>query len=173
MVWTKLGDIERRYNHVTLVAGDLEVVRAWPGNEAAGFPDDEYDLPSGSVAIFDLDLLKPIVFCAPNAVRLLASPDDLGSTNVDDATLAAAVEEPGRDQVAGTFEVEHGAMVVLCADWAGHEVQLAASTEPTLGKGFAVIPCANGRYQVSTASSVKATHGGFDRMVQVTISRAE
>lgn len=94
MSWTKLGDITRRYNKVTLVAGDLEVMRGWPGFEAAGFPDDEYEL---------LD-------------------------------------------------------------------------RPTLGKGFAIIPCANGRYEVSQAAALDVPAGGpklvRGKLVQLTIRRA-
>jgi hypothetical protein len=172
MTWNKLGDISRRYSKVTLVAGDLDVIRAWPGFEAAGFPDDEYKLASGSVMIFDLNLLKPTIFCGDNTVRLLASFDDLGSKNIDDATFAAALAQPGSPDVWGTFEVETGAFVLLCADWPARELAIATATAPTLGSGFAVIPCVNGTYEVSAARSVKVSYGDFDRMVQVTIRRS-
>lgn len=176
MTWTKLGDITRRYNKVTLVAGDLEVMRAWPGFEAAGFPDDEYELPGGEVMIFDLDLLQPIVFHADNAIRFLASFDDSGSKNVDDATLNAMIELPGSDEVWGAFEVESGAIALLCADWAGSEVALAPADRPTLGKGFAIIPCANGRYEVSQAAALDVPKGGptlvRGKLLQLTIRRA-
>lgn len=171
MSWIKLGDIARRYNKVTLVAGDLEVIRAWPGFEAAGFPDDEYELPDGEVLIFDLNLLQPIVFHADNAVRLLASFDDMGSARLDDATLRAALDQPGSDKIWGSFEVESGAFALICADWPAAELDLKQVTKPTLGTGFAVIPCTNGRYKVSQPASVKVANGNFDKMIQASIRR--
>lgn len=172
MPWTQLGDIKPRYSHVTLVAGDWNVVRAWPGAEAAGFPDDEYALEHGVVTVFDLELLRPIVFAGQDAARLLASPDGRGSLDKDATTLAAAVEQPASDVVQGTFEVTSGAMAVLCADWAGSDVGLAQCGEPTLTTGVAIIPCANGRYVVTERTRVKAAMGDFDYLLQVTIHRA-
>ncbi len=172
MTWTQLGDIKRRYTKVTLVAGDLEVMRAWPGYEAAGFPDDEYELPAGEVMIFDLNLLQPIVFHADGAVRLLASFDDMGSKNVDEATLHSAVELPGSDEVWGAFEVESGALALVCADWPASELALASTDRPMVGHGFAVIPCPNGRYEVSQAASVEVAGAKLGRLITLTIRRA-
>lgn len=172
MTWTRLGDITRRFNKVTLVAGDLEVMRAWPGYEAAGFPDDEYELSDGEVMIFDLDLLQPVVFHADGAVRLIASLDDMGSKNLDEATLRTAVDQPGSDEVWGAFEVESGALALVCADWPASELALAPAAQPTLGKGFAVIPCPNGRYEVSGVAALKIPNGKFDKLLTLTIRRA-
>ena len=147
-------------------------MRAWPGFEAAGYPDDEYELPDGEVMIFDLNLLQPIVFHADGVVRLLASFDDMGSKNHDDATLNKAVDLPGSDEVWGAFEVTSGAFALVSADWAASELALAPAVQPMLENRFAVIPCPNGRYEVSQAAAVKIKNGKFDKMITLTIRHA-
>lgn len=47
MAWKKLGDIHPLYNHVTLVAGDIDVMAGWPGAEAAGYPMTSTTSPRG------------------------------------------------------------------------------------------------------------------------------
>lgn len=186
MTWKKLGDIQPLYNHVTIVAGDIQVMGDWPGAEKAGYPDDEYDLASGTVMVFDLSLLRATVFTDGASFRLLASPDGKGTENVDEATLASAVEAPGSAQVWGSFEVEHGALVLTSADCATpHEgattdappelprIPRAIPSEPTrLGQTMIVSPCENGRYEVSTVAKVNAKHRTFDTLALITIRRA-
>jgi hypothetical protein len=184
MSWTKVGDIQPLYNHTTVVAGDLEVMTGWPGAEAAGYPDEEYELPAGNVMLFDLNLSRPTVFTDGTRIRLLASPAGKGTANVDDVVLAAALEGQGADSVWGTFEVEHGAMVLSCSDCATPRqgagaddpnqpgIPTTVPREPILiGRTLMVIPCTNGRYQVSDVGKVSAAHGSFDYLLQVTIRR--
>jgi hypothetical protein len=121
------------------------------------------------VMIFDLDLLQPVVFHTDGAIRLLASFDDMGSGNLDEATLRAAVELPGSRDIWGAFEVESGALALVSADWPASELALTRAREPTLGKGFAVIPCPNGRYEVSQPTPVSVPNGKFDKMLSLTI----
>ena len=194
MSWKRIGDIRPRYNASTLVAGDARVMTGWPGAEEAGYPDDEYDLDAGSVMIFDLDLMTPVVFHAKDCVRLLASFDGLGSKNVNDATLARALAEPGNDAVWGTFEVTSGAMVLTNSDCAtpasdapiselsksGYEegttphIPDKLPSKPVLiGKTMMVIPCANGRYEVTKVGKVDAPVGDFEQMLQLTIRRSD
>lgn len=184
MAWKRLGDIHPLYNHVTLVAGDINVMAGWPGAEAAGYPDDEYELDSGTVLVFDLNLVKPTVFMNDGCIRLLASLDGKGTANVDDATIATALDAPGSTKTWGSFEVEHGAMVLTCSDCAtpvegtstGDPKQpnlpKNAPGEPTrLGNTMLVIPCENGRYDVSQVAKVEAKHGSFDFLLQLTIRK--
>lgn len=184
MSWIKIGDIQPLYNHTTLVAGDLEVMTGWPGAEAAGYPDEEYELPAGNVMVFDLNLSRPTIFTDGTRITLLASPAGKGTANVDDAVLAAALDAQGVDTVWGTFEVEHGAMVLSCSDCATPRQGAAAGDprqpgipttlprEPTLiGGTLMVIPCPNGRYQVSDVAKVSAAHGAFAHLLHVSISR--
>lgn len=141
----KLGDIRARFNHLTLVVGDAQVVPGWAGMEAHGFPDDEVELDGGSVFVFDLNLLRTVVFRSDDGLRLVASFDGLGSTNVDEATLLAAAAEDGNPEERGTFDVTSGAMILSCADC----VSPGANGVSTM-----VIPCENGQYVVSGSTRI-------------------
>lgn len=185
MAWTKLGDIRPLYNHVAVVAGDLAVMAGWPGAEAAGYPEDEYELDAGTVMVFDLNLVGPTVFLDQGRIQLVASLDGKGTANVDEATLASALDAPGSTQVWGSFDVAHGAMVLTCADCAT-PVEGTSTADPKraaipkevpaepvrVGKTMIVIPCANGRYDVSQVAKVEAKHGGFDFVLKLTITKA-
>ena len=186
MTWTKLGNISPLYNGVTVVAGDIAVMAGWPGAEAAGYPDDEHELDAGSVSVFDLNLLCPTVFTDGRCVRLLASPDGKGTENVDDATIAAALDASVSMEPSWSFEVEHGAMVLTCADCATPaeganaedpkqpSIPKTVPAEPVRrGKTMVVIPCVNGVYEVSRPTKLEAKHRTFDVLLQITIRLAE
>lgn len=103
MAWTKIGDIRPLYSHVAVVAGDIAVMGAWPGAEAAGYPEDEYELDAGTVMIFDLNLVGPTVFWDVGRIQLVASLDGKGTANVDEATLASALDAPGSTHVGAAL----------------------------------------------------------------------
>jgi hypothetical protein len=186
MAWTKLGNISPLHSGVTVVAGDIAVMTGWPGAEAAGYPDDAYELATGTVSLFDLSLLSPTVFTNGNCVRLIASPDGKGTGNVDDATVAEVLGTAVPLEPGWSFDVAHGAMVLSCADCAtpAEGAKAEDSNQPSIpktappeasrrGKTMVVLPCDNGVYLVSEPTKVEAKHRTFDFLLQINIWRAE
>jgi hypothetical protein len=173
MPWQKIGDILPVHNSSTLIAGDAKVVACWPSAEAAGYPDDEYQLDSGNVIIFDLNLLQPVVFEQGGTLRLIASFGGQGSKNIDEATLASVLGHPASDQTCGTFEVTSGALVVANWDLAAPVVPVELPKGPTLvGKNMVLLPCPNGTYEVSAVTQVEAPAVTRKKLLQLAIRRA-
>lgn len=173
MPWRRIDDLRPVYSASTLVAGDANVVATWPGAEAAGYPDDEYACEAGVVAIFDLNLLQPVVFEQDGVIRLLASFGGLGSKGLDDATLLAALEQPGSDEVWTTFDVTSGALAIVNADVASPDVPTVPLAAPALiGEHLIVFPCANGSYHVTAPAKVAAPEARSGHLIQLTIRPA-
>lgn len=77
-------------------------------------------------------------------------------------------------------------MVLTCADCAT-PVEGTSTADPKratipkdvpaepvrLGKTMIVIPCANGRYDVSQVAKVEAKHGSFEFLLKLTITKAQ
>ncbi len=181
MGWDYVADILPRYDAGALVIGSRETVAGWPGNEAVGFEDEDIELDTGTVFVFDLNLLQPAVFVDGEVIKLIASFTGVGSRGVDPAAMAEALAQPvDEEDELGTFEVTDGQLVLMNADQAlaGDDPEKLELPPPATApsaphRSIVTVPCTNGTWRISEPVTIPARFGTFDTAIALIIRRVE